>query len=122
MVHILSHPSFRFYTYQFFLVAHNFPSLALYPHGAIEAFILAVPYANIFDISEFYKNNIRYIKVLHQIGRLTCGSHHNFAAIQGIGCEINCLLYSLERSMHGSLFHFRLCFQIRFCQQQEQRF
>ena len=33
-----------FYTYQFSPVAHNFPSLALYPHGAIEAFILAVPY------------------------------------------------------------------------------
>ena len=40
-----------FYTYQFSLVAHNFPSLALYPHGAIEAFLFAVPYANISDIS-----------------------------------------------------------------------
>ena len=29
--------------------------------------------------------------MLHQIGILTCDSHHNFAAIQGIGCEINCL-------------------------------
>ena len=42
-----------FYTYQFSLVAHNFPSLVLYPHGAIEAFILAIPDANISDISEF---------------------------------------------------------------------
>ena len=39
-----------FYTYQFSPVAHNFPSLALYPHGSIEAFVLAVPYANIYDI------------------------------------------------------------------------
>ena len=27
------------------------------------------------------------------MGRLTCDSHHNFAAIQGIGCEINCLIF-----------------------------
>ena len=42
-----------FYTYQFSPVAHNFHSLALYPHGAIEAFVLAVPYANISDILDF---------------------------------------------------------------------
>ena len=82
-----------FYTYQFSPVAHNFPSLALYPHGAIEDFVLAVPYVNISDISEFYQPHIRSIQVLHQIGRLTCDSHHNFAAIQGIGCEINCLIF-----------------------------
>ena len=29
--------------------------------------------------------------MLQHIGRLTCDSHHNFAAIQGIGCEINFL-------------------------------
>ena len=40
-----------FYTYHFSPVAHNFPSLALYPHGAIEAFVLSVPYDNISDIS-----------------------------------------------------------------------
>ena len=39
-----------FYTYQFSPIAHNFPSLALYPHGAIEAFVLVVPYDNISDI------------------------------------------------------------------------
>ena len=50
-----------FYTYQFSLVAHNFPSLALYPHGAIEAFVLVVPYVNIYDISEFYQPRIRSI-------------------------------------------------------------
>ena len=72
-----------FYTYQFFPVAHNFPSLAVYPHGAIEYFVLAVPYVNISDISEFYQPHIRSGKVLHQIGRMTCDSHHNFAAIQG---------------------------------------
>ena len=50
-----------FYTYQFSPIAHNFPSLALYPHGAIEAFVLVVPYDNIYDISEFYQPHIRYI-------------------------------------------------------------
>ena len=40
-----------FYTYQFSLVAHNFPSLALYPHGATEAFVFDVPYSNISNIS-----------------------------------------------------------------------
>ena len=39
----------------------------------------------------FISLNIRSGKVLHQIGILTCDSHHNFAAIQGIGCKINCL-------------------------------
>ena len=36
---------------------------------------------------------ISYLEVLHHIGRLTCDSHHNFATIQGIGCEINCLIF-----------------------------
>ena len=82
-----------FYSYQFFPVAHSFPSLALYPHGPSEAFVLVVTYDNIYDISEFYQPHIRSIQVLHHIGRLTCDSHHNFAAIQGIGCEINCLIF-----------------------------
>ena len=82
-----------FYTYHFSPVAHKFPSLALYSHGAIEAFFLAVPYVNIYDISEFYQPHIISIQVLHQIGILTCDSHHNFAAIQGIGCEINFLKF-----------------------------
>ena len=82
-----------FYTYQFFPVAHNFPSLALYPHGTIEDFVLAVPYVNVSDISMFYQPHIRSIQVLQQIGRFTCDSHHNFAAIQGIGCEKNCLIF-----------------------------
>ena len=82
-----------FYTYHFSPFAHKFPSLAQYPHGAIEPFVLAVPYVNIYDISEFYQPHIRSIQVLHQIERLTCDSHHNFVAIQGIGCEINCLNY-----------------------------
>ena len=80
-----------FYTSQFSPVAHNFPSLSLYPHGAIEAFILAVPYANISDISEFYQPHIRSIQVLHQIGILTCGPHHNFAAIHGTDSVTACL-------------------------------
>ena len=50
-----------FYTYQFSPVAHKFPSLALYPHGAIEPFVLVVPYVNISDISEFYQPHIIYI-------------------------------------------------------------
>ena len=53
-----------FYTYQFSLVAHNFPSLALYPHGATEAFVFSIPYANVSDISEFYQPQIISIKVL----------------------------------------------------------
>ena len=53
-----------FYTYQFSPVVHNFPSLALYPHGATEAFVFAVPYANVSDISVFYQPHIRSIKVL----------------------------------------------------------
>ena len=84
-----------FYTYQFSRVADNFPSLALYPHGATEAFVFVVPYDNFSDISVFYQPHIRSIQVIHHIGRFTCDSHHNFAAIQGIGCEINCLIFVL---------------------------
>ena len=40
-----------FYTHQFSPVAHTFPSLALYPHGAIESFVFSIQYANISDIS-----------------------------------------------------------------------
>ena len=54
------HPS-DFYTYQFSPVAHNFPSVALYLHGAIEAFVLTVPYANVSDIPDFYQPHIRSI-------------------------------------------------------------
>ena len=39
-----------FYTYRFSLVAHSFPSLAPYPHGATENFVFVVPYANIYNI------------------------------------------------------------------------
>ena len=39
-----------FYTRQFSQGAHSFPSLSLYPHGVTKAFILAFPYANIYDI------------------------------------------------------------------------
>ena len=53
-----------FYTYQFSTVGHSFPSLALYPHGAIEAFVFVVPYANVSDISDFYQPNIISGKVL----------------------------------------------------------
>ena len=42
----------------------------------------------------------------HQIGRLTCDSHHNFTAIQGIGCEMNCLnFYTLWRGVCADLFY-----------------
>ena len=88
IIHILKPISFSQ-----LLSAHSFPSLALYPHGATEAFVFAVPYANVSDISVFYQPHIRSIQVLQQIGRCTCDSHHNFAAIQGIGCEINCLIF-----------------------------
>ena len=89
---------YDFYTHQFSLVAHTFPGLAPYPHRDTEDLVVVVPYDNIYDISEFYQPHIRSIQVLHHIGILTCDPHHNFAAIQGIGCEINCLI-----------FHFRLC-------------
>ena len=46
-----------FYTYQFSPVAHNFPSLALYPHGSIEAFLLAVPYAKYFLYIRFLSDS-----------------------------------------------------------------
>ena len=54
--------------------------------------------------------------MLHYIGRLTCDSHHSFAAIQGSGCEINCLnfctlwegvctdLFSISDYVHRSKF------------------
>ena len=53
--------------------------------------VFVVPYANVSNILEFYQPHSRYGNVLHHIGILTCDSHHNFAAIQGIECEINCL-------------------------------
>ena len=94
-----------FYIYQFSPVAHNFPSLALFPNGSTEAFVLAIPYANIYDISDFNQPHIRSGKVLHQIRRLTRDSHHNFAAIQGIGCEINCLNFcTLWEGVWSDLF------------------
>ena len=70
-----------FYTYKFSSVAHSFPSLSLYPHEVTKIFVSSVPYSNFSDISEFYQTHIIYGKVLHQIGTLTCDSHHNFAAI-----------------------------------------
>ena len=42
-----------FYTHQFSLVAHSFPSLTLYPHGVTEAFVFYIPYNIFSDISEF---------------------------------------------------------------------
>ena len=80
-----------FYTYKFSLVAHSFPSLALYPHGATEAFVFVVPYTNVYDISEFFQPHIRSGKVLYHIGIMTCDSLHNFVAIHGIECVTNCL-------------------------------
>ena len=61
-----------------------FLALALYPHGATEAFVFVVPYANVFNISDFYQTHFISINFLHHIGILTCDSHHNFPAIQGI--------------------------------------
>ena len=43
--------------------------------------------------------------MLHHIGILTCDSNHNFAAIQGIGCEINCLNFcTLWKGVSTNLF------------------
>ena len=44
-----------------------------------------------------YQPHIKSRKVLHHIGRLTCDSHHNFAAIQGFACEINYLIFCTIR-------------------------
>ena len=55
--------------------------------------VFYVPYADISDISEFYQPHISSENVLHHIGILACDSHHNFAVIQGIGCEIICLKF-----------------------------
>ena len=53
-----------FYTHQFFPIAHTFPSLVPCPHGVTEAFVFVVPYANVFDVSEFYQPHIISIQVL----------------------------------------------------------
>ena len=45
-----AHPSFIFLHLPVFPIAHNFPSLALYPHGATKPFVFAFPYAIIYDI------------------------------------------------------------------------
>ena len=66
-----------FYTYHISPVAHSFPSLALYPHGVTEAFVFDFSYSNVSDISKFYQPHIISGMVLHQIGRITCDSHHN---------------------------------------------
>ena len=47
-----------FYTHQLSLVAHSFRSVALNPHGIIEAFVFFVPYANVSYITEFYHPRI----------------------------------------------------------------
>ena len=74
-------------------------------------------YANVYDISESYKPHIISRKVIHQI--LEGDSHHNFAVIQGIGCEINCLnfhtlwegvctdIFSISDYVFGSEFYRR---------------
>ena len=81
------------YTYHFTPIAHIFPSLTLYTQGATEAFLFSVPYDNVSDISYSFQPHIRSGKVLHQIGRMTCDSHHNFAIIYGIDCVTNCLKF-----------------------------
>ena len=53
-----------FYTHRFSPVANTFPSLALYPHGIIEAFVFIVSYANVYDISKSCHPNIIYGKFL----------------------------------------------------------
>ena len=71
-----------FYTHQFSLVAHTFPSLAPYPHGDTKDIIFFVQYDNIYDISDYFQTHIIYGKVLHHIGRMMCDPHHNFIVIQ----------------------------------------
>ena len=43
--------------------------------------------------------------MLHHIGRMTCDSHHDFAAIQGIERVTNCLKFcTLWKGVHTYLF------------------
>ena len=60
--------------------------MALYPHGDTKNLVFTIPYDNIYDILESFQPHIRSGKVLHQMGRMICDSHHKFAAIQGIDC------------------------------------
>ena len=49
--------------------------------------------------------------MLHQIGILTCDSHHNFAAIQGIDCVTNCLFFVLFGKEYARIsFPFQIVF------------
>ena len=74
-------------------MANTFPYLALYPHGDTQAFVFVVPYYYISDISDSFHPHIISGKVLHNIGRMICDSHHNFATIQGNDCVTDCLLF-----------------------------
>ena len=80
----------EFYTHQFSLIAHTFPSLAPYPRGETKAFVFVVPYNSIYDISYSFQPHLRSRKVLHHIGRMICDPHHNFVAIQGTNCVNDC--------------------------------
>ena len=99
-----------FYTYKFSPIAHNFPSLALYPHGSTEVFVFYSTYTNIYDILEFYQPHIRSRMVLHQVEILTCDSHHTFATIQAIGCEITFLNFcTLWKGVYTYIFSISDC-------------
>ena len=99
-----------FYTYQFSLVAHNFPSLAIYPHGATEAFVFVVPFANVYDISEFYQLHIKYGKVLYQIWKIDMWFTSQFCSYSGNACVTNCLNFcTLWEGVCTYLFSFLDC-------------
>ena len=78
---------------------HTEDSLPVYSHESIDMLICNPLDSNLEAYLQVYTYIIspsipfRSIQVLHQIGILTRDSHHNFAAIQGIGCEINCLIF-----------------------------
>ena len=50
-----------FYIHQFSRVDNPFSTIALNPHGDSTPLVLAVPYDNISDISEFYQPHIKSI-------------------------------------------------------------
>ena len=95
-----------FYTHQFSLVAHPFPSLAPYPHGDTKPLVFSFPYDNISDISESIHPHFIFGKVIYQFGRKICDPHHHFAAIQ----ETDYVVFStLWEGVCKDLFLFSNC-------------
>ena len=72
--------------HRFYLVAHPFPTRALYTHGDTIPLVFSDPYDNISYISDYFQPHFKIWKVLHQVERKFHGLVHHFAAIQGTSC------------------------------------